>query len=127
MDVALALDVLVPGAQYGGSLTANTEEVYDAIIWQDERQKPSWEAIQSAQLPQDPLSKQLEDLFIQALQEHGNALPPNTEGDLFILKAGITEMLKFNRLAAAKAKIESVLLPDVLEPIRSAMLAKFNI
>lgn len=43
IDIALALDVLVPGASYRGSLTANTQEAYNAIAWEEEGiNKPSW-------------------------------------------------------------------------------------
>lgn len=47
VDVAAALDVLAYGAEYRGSLTANTQEAYEAIVWEDERPKPSWEEIES--------------------------------------------------------------------------------
>lgn len=45
MDIALALDSLVPGADYRGSLTNNTAEAYDNIFWQDSRPKPAWQTI----------------------------------------------------------------------------------
>lgn len=48
MDIALAIEVLVPGAQYGGSLTANTRGAFDALRWEDVRQKPQWEHLQAA-------------------------------------------------------------------------------
>lgn len=43
MDIALILHKLVPSAKYRGSLTDNTEESYNNIIWEDERPKPSWQ------------------------------------------------------------------------------------
>ncbi len=46
-DVATALDILVPAAQYRGSLTPNTQRAYDQIKWQDQRAKPAWSAIQT--------------------------------------------------------------------------------
>lgn len=48
MDVALSLGKLIPNAVYSGSLTANTEDVYNNINWQDERAKPSWDDIENA-------------------------------------------------------------------------------
>lgn len=45
MDIALVLDSLVPAAAYRGSLTANTQESYESIVWDDERPKPSWAAV----------------------------------------------------------------------------------
>lgn len=48
IDVALALDRLVPGADYLGSLTAGTQAAYDALEWRDGRPKPSWAEIEQA-------------------------------------------------------------------------------
>lgn len=48
MDIALALESLVPAVQYGGSLTANIREAYNALRWEDERPKPTWEEIEAA-------------------------------------------------------------------------------
>ena len=48
MDIALALDALVPGAAYRGSLTDNTREAFDALDWDDQRAKPDWSAVVAA-------------------------------------------------------------------------------
>lgn len=48
MDVAIALDLLVPGAAYGGSLTANTRVAYEALRWEDARPQPSWSDLEGA-------------------------------------------------------------------------------
>ena len=48
MDIALALDRLVPGAKYAGSLTDNTKDAFDALSWSDERSKPDWTAVIAA-------------------------------------------------------------------------------
>ena len=48
MDVAIAIDILVPEAQYGGSVTANTEQAYNAIRWEDERLQPTWAELVAA-------------------------------------------------------------------------------
>ncbi len=45
MDIALSLDRLIPGAIYRGSLTDNTQSSFNDLVWEDERQKPSWEEI----------------------------------------------------------------------------------
>lgn len=45
MDIAFILDILVPGAEYFGSLTENTQEAFDAITWVDVRAKPAWQDI----------------------------------------------------------------------------------
>lgn len=48
MDVLLALAHLRPAPKFGGSLTANTREAYEAIRWEDERPKPSWSDLEAA-------------------------------------------------------------------------------
>lgn len=48
MDVALALDKLIPAAKYRGSLSTNTQEAYNKLIWEDERDKPSWIQIEAS-------------------------------------------------------------------------------
>jgi len=48
IDVALALEHLVPAAKYGGPLTANTRGQYEEIRWLDKREKPTWQDIQAA-------------------------------------------------------------------------------
>ncbi len=47
MDIATALDALVPAAEYRGSLTANTRAAYNALVWTDVRAKPDWADIVS--------------------------------------------------------------------------------
>lgn len=47
MDISLAIEMLIPAAQYGGSLTDNTQEAFDALQWTDERTKPTWDAVQA--------------------------------------------------------------------------------
>lgn len=47
MDVSLALDALVPGAEYTGSLTDNTKAAYDALRWHDARKQPLWAKIKT--------------------------------------------------------------------------------
>lgn len=48
MDVALTLAHLVPNAIYLGSLTANDEAAYLAIVWRDERKQPTWAELVAA-------------------------------------------------------------------------------
>src|SRR5215831_9855975 len=47
-DLYLALDYLVPQAQFYGSLTNNTQDSYDAIVWNDARAKPIWTDVLAA-------------------------------------------------------------------------------
>lgn len=53
MDVALAIELLVPAAEYFGSTTANSRECFDELDWRDAREKPTWEQlIEASQEPQ---------------------------------------------------------------------------
>lgn len=46
MDVALCLHLMAsPQYKYGGSVTENTEASYNAIRWEDERPKPTWQEL----------------------------------------------------------------------------------
>lgn len=45
MDIAYAIEGLVPAAEYEGSVTANTYDAFSAIVWKDARPKPTWEAL----------------------------------------------------------------------------------
>jgi len=44
-EIAIGLDALVPGAKYRGSLTENTRAAFDALVWEDQRAKPTWDAV----------------------------------------------------------------------------------
>lgn len=42
IDIRMALGQRGGGWQFGGSVTAGTEEAWDSVVWEDERPKPSW-------------------------------------------------------------------------------------
>ena len=74
IDVALAIDLLVPQAEYGGSVTTNTEQQYNKVRWEDERTQPTWAELEQAweeyEPPTPPPSieerlEMLEDLEIE--------------------------------------------------------------
>jgi hypothetical protein len=69
IDVALALDALVPAAEYGGCLTGNTKEEYEALRWEDPREKPSWEAVQAVNTTPPPTSKEIIDILTALFSE----------------------------------------------------------
>lgn len=49
MDTALAIEHILPAAQYNGSVTANTLDAWEKVMWQDERiPKPTWEELESS-------------------------------------------------------------------------------
>lgn len=48
IDIRVALEQLGTGWQFGGSVTACTQQAWDAVVWEDEREKPSWEELCAA-------------------------------------------------------------------------------
>lgn len=48
MSLAIALENILPGALYTGSLTEDTPEAYAAIQWLDTRPKPPYEKLKAA-------------------------------------------------------------------------------
>lgn len=44
MDIALSVEYILYGAEYLGSVTANTKESWEQVSWLDKRiSKPTWE------------------------------------------------------------------------------------
>lgn len=119
MDIALILDHLVPHAQYGGCLTANTQEEFDALRWEDDRPKPSWDVIVANAGYTPPLS------LVDQLKSDFTQLSPDQQGAFGPLAAAVFLYLSQDNPAAAKAVIEQASVPSELEPLRQAMLAKF--
>lgn len=126
MDVAAALDFLVPGAIYYGSLTANTLEAYEAIRWEDEREKPTWEDLEAVVI-EPPLSETLENIFLQGIQALASVVPAITRWSLFGMQAAGEKALLAGDVDALKVAIETAALPDneQVEAIRSEMLSHF--
>jgi len=54
MDVALAIEALVPAAQYGRSTTKNTKYCFDTLRWEDSRKKPTWKELETAWVALEP-------------------------------------------------------------------------
>ncbi len=49
MDIALAVEKILPAAKYRGSVVANTRDCWKTAVWQDTRiPKPTWAEIESA-------------------------------------------------------------------------------
>ena len=48
INIRLALEQLGAGYQFGGSVTDGTQEVWDAVEWEDKRPKPSWTVLCAA-------------------------------------------------------------------------------
>jgi hypothetical protein len=69
LDIAAALDFLVHAAEYQGAFEINTQAEYDALVWQDERPKPTWEAIQAVDTPPPPTRKEILDTLTALFSE----------------------------------------------------------
>jgi hypothetical protein len=54
MDLALAIEALLPAAEYFGSTTANDKDCFDNLDWQDSRTKPTWKQLQDAWVTLEP-------------------------------------------------------------------------
>jgi hypothetical protein len=48
IDIALAIEALIPAANYFGSTTDNTKKAFDELNWLDQRVKPTWSQVQAA-------------------------------------------------------------------------------
>jgi hypothetical protein len=54
MDVALAIEALLPASEYFGSTTDNTKDSFDNLDWKDSRTKPTWKQLQDAWVILEP-------------------------------------------------------------------------
>jgi len=54
MDIALAIEALLPAAEYYGSTTANDKDCFDNLDWQDSRTKPTWKQLQDVWVTLEP-------------------------------------------------------------------------
>lgn len=54
MDIALAIEALLPAAEYYGSTTANDKDCFDNLDWQDSRPKPTWKQLQDVWVTLEP-------------------------------------------------------------------------
>ena len=101
-DVATALETLVPAAKYGGSLTANTREAFDALRWEDDRPKPSWDDVEAAMTP-DPaeaLAREREGMVCSRFQAKAALLQA---GLLDQVQVAVDDAEPFVRIAWAEA------------------------
>lgn len=49
IDIALAVEKILYGAEYQGSVVANTPECWERVTWQDARRdKPTWDELEAA-------------------------------------------------------------------------------
>lgn len=136
MDVALTLEALVPAAKYRGSLTANDKAAFDALVWEDDRAKPTWqEMVDNTIVYALPLSTQVDRALKQAVIDLSTAV---RSGQLTVSKPtvkAITAVAKELRETAtiwpdniyaeiAKDELATLngVLPTALEPIRQNIL-----
>lgn len=48
INIRLALEQIGTGYQFGGSVTDGTQEAWDAVVWEDTRDKPTWDELCAA-------------------------------------------------------------------------------
>jgi len=120
LDVATALDLLVPAAEYSGSLTGNDLNAYSHITWHDEREKPSWQAIQNRMNTPLPVP------LIDKLANFMNAQSIEVQAQFAALRAAVKNELSEDRPLVAKAIIENTQVPEELAEAKVALLAMFD-
>lgn len=121
MDASLALNYLVPSASYRGSLTANSEDAFNAITWEDERQKPSWAQVQSAwtYMQSNYLDKSKKD----ALTAIFNGLPIATRAQLAPLKAAVKVEFEEGNFSVVAEIINQTAVPPELQATKQQLIA----
>lgn len=114
MGLAVNLEKLVPGADYSGALAEDTRNAWEAIVWRDQRPKPTWEEIQSVVILPS-LEDRLNHLF--------NNLSASLRGQCYALKAGMREALFIGDVEGAKAIVAE---SSVSEELKTQFLAEFD-
>ena len=68
--------LIVPGdpynastMQFGGSVTDGTQEAWDAVVWEDERPKPTWDALCAAHFVRQNKTEILENIRLLETQQ----------------------------------------------------------
>lgn len=124
MDIGLILSTKYPEGGWG-----SVGETYESLIWEHPTDAKPTEA-ELEQLEQTlkftPLDVRLENLFLQALNQHAGALPPLAEAEFWIMKDGVAQMAKNGRIDSIAAKLNNVKdqLPEELKPVIDLMLAE---
>lgn len=120
MDVALAIEYLVPTALYYGSLTDNTEDAYNALTWNDERQKPTWLGLQGAwdYMVANYLHLNKKD----ALNAVFAALPVATRAQLAPLKAAVKVEFEEGNFDLVAEIITQTVVPPELAATKQQLL-----
>jgi hypothetical protein len=54
IDIAMAIEALLPAAEYFGSTTDNTKDCFDSLDWKDSRPKPTWKQVQDTWVILEP-------------------------------------------------------------------------
>lgn len=114
MGLAILIEKLVPAAQYSGAFENNSRREYEDLVWEDQRPKPTWQDLQSV-VVSEPLDVRLTALFA--------AQSPAVRGQLYALKAGVTDALRAGDLEGARAVIEQA---SADQDIKDLFLAEFD-
>lgn len=121
MDVALAIEYLVPTAHYFGSLTGNTEAAFNALTWNDERQKPTWQELQDAwaYMVANYLHLSKRDAMNAVFAE----LPIATRASLAPLKAAVKVEIEEGNFDVVAEIINQTVVPPELDAAKQQLLA----
>ncbi len=88
MDLALAIEKLLPAAKYFGSVTANAEASYTELVWNDTRSKPTWTAILAADASL-PVPQTAEEIKAAEMAAFASAEGVVSQVNLIALKIGL--------------------------------------
>lgn len=124
MDIAKAIEALLPDAKWGGAFDKNTKKEYDDLRWEDERDKPSWNAIKAAD---DQLANKPDlELIAQTLLSEFSQIDEDLQADLSPWKAAVKLELEQGNLNIVKKIIERQQVPQEAEIIKQKLLDIVN-
>lgn len=109
IDIAITLDKLVPQAEYGGSLTENTKESYEALRWEDSRPKPTWEQIEAEWIIVNS------ELKKQDCKDKAKSLLANS--DWSTLPDVQTQLLNYNDFVFYRSQLRELVINPVENPV----------
>jgi hypothetical protein len=113
MDIALAIDYLVSGAEYTGTFEKNIQEEYtgSGFNWLDSREMPTWEAIVAEdtilqlELSKDAKRDQVRSMFDYEVDKPVNILDENDE--TFSWNGGFDSAMRIDAALRLTQKIPS--------------------
>jgi len=140
MDVLWNLQYLLPSPKFGGCVEHNTQEEYEALRWEDERPKPTWEELSAVVVP--PTTQQILDTIEGIITQGQNAmaeapLPEAIQKQIFDLEVFVQNYVKRKAYQLAVDTINGFVIPDgtpgvtdgqrvQVDTLKGLLLAVFN-